>query len=205
MILILDNYDSFTYNIAQALGVLGLRIEVHRNDELSIKDIEALRPQAIVISPGPGRPEHAGISCRTIERFVGEVPILGVCLGHQCIAEVFGARVVKAPSPVHGKIYEIYHDGLTIYAGIRNPFLATRYHSLVVIEETVKDPLQVSSYTVDGEVMGIRCEELKIEGVQFHPESIATPQGLSLFRNFIQWYCLGGGRAEAPDSAALPW
>jgi para-aminobenzoate synthetase component II len=188
MILLIDNYDSFTYNIAHALGSLGQEVTVVRSDAIGLKDAEAMCPEAIVISPGPGTPSDSGISCSMIERFAGRVPILGVCLGHQCIAEVFGAKVVRGKTPVHGKTSEVFHDGRTIYAGLRNPFRATRYHSLVAAEETVAAPLEVSAYTMGGTVMGLRCADLKVEGVQFHPESIATPQGMMLFRNFLDQY-----------------
>jgi para-aminobenzoate synthetase component 2 len=196
MILMIDNYDSFTYNIAQALGHLGHEPIIHRNDVVTPDEIEALQPEAIVISPGPGRPVDGGISCAVIERFAGRVPMLGVCLGHQCIAEVFGAKVVRGKTPVHGKISEIYHDGATIYGGVRNPFPATRYHSLIVPEESIVPPLEVCSYTLDGEVMGIRSRDLKLEGVQFHPESVATPQGLMILKNFLNCYVLNGHSAE---------
>jgi len=196
MILLLDNYDSFTYNIAHALGSLGRRVAVYRNDAISPEGIAALNPEAIVISPGPGRPSDGGVSCRAIERFSGRIPILGVCLGHQCIAEVFGARVVRAERPVHGKTSAVFHDGRTIYQGLRNPFTATRYHSLIVPEESLPAELEAPAFTEAGEVMGLRAEKLGLEGVQFHPESIATPQGLSLFRNFLEHY-LGQSRAAA--------
>ncbi len=188
MILLLDNYDSFTYNIAHALGNLGQVVRVVRSDTLSVEDVRKMHPEAIVISPGPGGPDDAGISCHVIERFAGHIPILGVCLGHQCIGQVFGADVVRAPVPVHGKTSEIYHDGRTIFSGLRNPFRATRYHSLVVAEEKIASPLEVSGYTAGGEIMGIRCPDMKVEGVQFHPESIATPQGGLIFRNFVDHY-----------------
>jgi anthranilate synthase/aminodeoxychorismate synthase-like glutamine amidotransferase len=188
MILLIDNYDSFTYNIDHALGSLGKAITVFRSDAISLAQVTALDPEAIVISPGPGGPVDAGISCRLIEHFAGRIPILGVCLGHQCIAQVFGATVTRADTPVHGKISEIFHDGMTIYSGVRNPFRATRYHSLIASEETISAPLEISAYTVTGEVMGLRSRELKLEGVQFHPESIATPQGRMIFRNFLEHY-----------------
>ncbi len=188
MILLLDNYDSFTYNIAHALGALGQELQVIRSDMITVQDVAKLAPTAIVISPGPGWPSDAGISCRVIEKFAGRMPILGVCLGHQCIAEVFGAKVVHAEQLIHGKTSEIYHDGRTIFAGVRNPFAATRYHSLIAAEGTVSAPLEVSAYTMLGEVMGLRCPDLKVEGVQFHPESIATPQGMMMFRNFVEKY-----------------
>jgi anthranilate synthase/aminodeoxychorismate synthase-like glutamine amidotransferase len=188
MILLLDNYDSFTYNIDHALGSLGRKVIVVRSDSIEPGDIEAMQPEAIMISPGPGTPDDAGITCRVIERFAGRIPILGVCLGHQCIAQVFGAKVFRAGTPVHGKISEVFHDGRTIYSGVRNPFRATRYHSLIAAEETVSAPLEVSAYTTRGEVMGVRSRKLKVEGVQFHPESIATPQGTMIFRNFLDQY-----------------
>ncbi len=188
MILLLDNYDSFTYNIAHALGMLGQVVRVVRSDTLSVEDVRRMQPGAVVISPGPGGPDDAGISCKVIERLAGQVPILGVCLGHQCIGQVFGADVVRAPNLVHGKTSEIFHDGRTIFSGVRNPFRATRYHSLMVAEEKISAPLEVSGYTLGGEVMSIRCANMKIEGVQFHPESIATPQGALIFRNFVDHY-----------------
>jgi len=191
MILLLDNYDSFTYNIADALGSLGWQVLAIRSDTIDVSDVESLAPEAIVISPGPGRPEDAGVSSKVIEKFAGRVPVLGVCLGHQCIAEVFGAKVVRAQVPVHGKVWDIFHDGRTIYDGLVNPFRATRYHSLVAAEETVSPPLEISARSAEGEVMGLRCPELGIEGVQFHPESIATPDGGTIFRNFLRYYLSG--------------
>ena len=188
MILLIDNYDSFTYNVAHALGSLGQTVQVYRSDAIGIKEIESLNPNAIVISPGPGGPDDAGISCAAIEAFAGKIPILGVCLGHQCIGQVFGAEVVRADRMVHGKVSEVFHDGRTIYSGVRNPFKATRYHSLIVAEESVPSNLEVSAYTVNGEVMGLRNHSLRIEGVQFHPESIATPQGSIIFRNFLEQF-----------------
>ena len=188
MILLIDNYDSFTYNIVQALGYLGQEMLTFRNDAIDNAGIEKLAPAAIIISPGPGRPENSGISCSVIEHFAGKVPIMGVCLGHQAIGQVFGAQVVRAQRPMHGKTWEVFHDGKGIYRGLRNPFLATRYHSLVVPEETVAPPLSVSAYTVGGEVMGLRGEDLMLEGVQFHPESIATAQGMKIFENFLDLY-----------------
>ncbi|MBW1712608.1 MAG: aminodeoxychorismate/anthranilate synthase component II [Deltaproteobacteria bacterium] len=188
MILLIDNFDSFSYNIAHALGVLGKQIKVLRPDGLGLEAIEALSPEAIVISPGPGRPDQAGLSCRIIERFSGQMPILGVCLGHQCIAQVFGAQVVKGERPVHGKVSQVFHDGRTVYQGLRNPFEAARYHSLIVPEETVPPSLEVSAYTQEGVVMGLRSRELMVEGLQFHPESVATPQGALVFKNFLGHY-----------------
>ncbi len=191
MILLLDNYDSFTYNVAHHFGRLGFEVKVVRSDTVGLDQVEAWWPRAIVISPGPGRPEDAGVSCRVIERFAGRIPILGVCLGHQCIGQVFGARVVRADRLVHGKTSDVWHDGRSIYQGLRNPFTATRYHSLIVPEDTVSGPLEVSAYTRQGEVMGLRCPDLKVEGVQFHPESIATPAGGLVFKNFVDLYLAG--------------
>ncbi|MFA6221354.1 MAG: aminodeoxychorismate/anthranilate synthase component II [Desulfomonilaceae bacterium] len=188
MILIIDNYDSFTFNIVQSLGKLGKKIEVARNDEMEAQQIAELNPEAIIISPGPGRPEDSGITCDVIRVYNGIIPILGVCLGHQAIGCVFGATVTRAIRPVHGKISEIFHDSLGIYTGLSNPFPAARYHSLVVRIETVSSPLRVTAKTSEGEVMGLRSSELKIEGVQFHPESIATEHGMELFSNFLNAY-----------------
>jgi anthranilate synthase/aminodeoxychorismate synthase-like glutamine amidotransferase len=185
MILIIDNYDSFTYNIAHGFGVMNQEILVFRSDAITIDRIKGLAPSAIVISPGPGGPEDAGISCKVIEKLGARIPILGVCLGHQCIAQVFGARIVRAHNLVHGKRSEIFHDNGTIFNGVRNPFKATRYHSLIAAEESIPESLDVSAYTMEGEVMGIRGKESIIEGVQFHPESIATPQGMMILRNFL--------------------
>lgn len=188
MILLVDNYDSFTYNVAQALGCLGQELKVVRNDAISVDQIGELSPQAIVISPGPGRPDDSGITLEVIERFKGKLPILGVCLGHQALGQAFGGRVVKARRPVHGKTSEVFHNGKGLFQGIRNPFRAARYHSLVVPEDSVKPPLAVSAYTQEGEVMGLSCDELMIHGVQFHPESIATSQGEMIFRNFLEMH-----------------
>ena len=185
MILLIDNYDSFTYNIAQALGELGREILTLRNDAVTVRDVEAFAPEAIVISPGPGRPEDSGITCELVSAMAGRAPILGVCLGHQAIGQVFGAKVVRAAQPVHGKTSEVFHDGRGLFAGLRNPFRAVRYHSLVVPEETVRPPLAVTAYTMAGEVMGLEAPHLNLYGVQFHPESIATAQGMLLFRNFL--------------------
>ncbi len=191
MILLIDNYDSFTYNVAQALGSLGQELAVYRNDAISLEEIEALAPAAIVISPGPGRPEDSGITCPLIQRLAGRIPILGVCLGHQAIGQVFGATVRRAKRPVHGKTSEVFHDGQGLFAGLRNPFQAARYHSLIVTEDSLKPPLSVSAYTLEGEVMGLRASDLMLEGVQFHPESIATPQGGIIFNNFLDLYVRG--------------
>ncbi|MFZ5587628.1 MAG: anthranilate synthase component II [Thermodesulfobacteriota bacterium] len=188
MILVIDNYDSFTYNIVQALGELGQEVEVARNDAIGLEAIAQKAPEALVISPGPGRPEEAGITCAAIKRFAGEMPILGVCLGHQAIGQVFGGRVQRARRPVHGKTSEVFHDGQGLLSGLRNPFHAARYHSLIVAESTVRPPLTVSAYTLEGEVMGLRAPELRLEGLQFHPESIATEPGKLIFRNFLRMH-----------------
>lgn len=198
MILLIDNYDSFTFNIAQVLGDMGRTLEVRRNDHIGLDDIAAMKPEAIVISPGPGRPADSGVTCDVIRRFAGHTPILGVCLGHQAIGEVFGARVERARQPVHGKVSQIFHDGRGVFTGLRNPFEAARYHSLAVPEHTVAEPLRVSAYTSEGEVMGLSCRDKMIEGVQFHPESIATRQGAMIFQNFLELYVEGScGRRSA--------
>ena len=186
-LLIIDNYDSFTYNLVQYLGELGAEMLVRRNDEVTLEEIEeSLHPRKILISPGPGRPEEAGISLALIERFAGRVPILGVCLGHQAIGEVFGGRVVRAPQPIHGKASAIFHDGRTIFAGLEDSFPAGRYHSLIVERESLPDSLEISAATSDGLIMGLRHRRLKIEGVQFHPESILTSGGKKLLANFLK-------------------
>ena len=187
MLLVIDNYDSFTYNLVQYLGELGQTVEVRRNDEVSVDEIEtSLRPEKIVISPGPGTPDDAGISLKVIERFAGKVPLLGVCLGHQAMGQIFGGKVVRAPVLMHGKASEICHDGKTIFAGVPDHFLAGRYHSLIVEKETLPDCLEVSAFTNDNIIMGLRHRELKVEGVQFHPESILTPDGKTLLANFLK-------------------
>ncbi|MEK6560749.1 MAG: aminodeoxychorismate/anthranilate synthase component II [Nitrospirota bacterium] len=186
MLLIIDNYDSFTYNLVQYLGELGQEMEVYRNDKIGIEEIEYLSPERIVISPGPCTPKEAGISVELIEAFAGKIPILGVCLGHQSIAEAFGGDVVRNYRLMHGKTSMIRHDGKTIFAGLPNPFEATRYHSLIVKRETLPDCLEISAETDEGEIMGIRHKEYKVEGVQFHPESILTIVGKDLLRNFIK-------------------
>ncbi len=186
MLLVIDNYDSFTYNLVQYLGELGERIEVRRNDEVTVAQIENdLRPDRIVISPGPGTPEQAGVSMDVIEYFAGKTPILGVCLGHQAIGQVFGGRVVRAPKLFHGKASLVQHDGKTIFAGLGQPFTAGRYHSLIVDNDKVPSCLEVSARTPDGVIMGLRHSKLKVEGVQFHPESILTAEGKQLLANFI--------------------
>jgi len=186
MLLVIDNYDSFTYNLVQYLGELGETIDVRRNNKISIDEIEQLQPERIVISPGPGTPDDAGVSLKVIERLAGKVPILGVCLGHQSIGQVFGGRVIRAPELMHGKASEICHDGKTIFAGLTDHFLAGRYHSLIVERETLPSCLEVSAYTSDDIIMGLRHKELKVEGVQFHPESILTVDGKKLLANFLK-------------------
>ena len=182
----IDNYDSFTYNLVQYLGELGADMRVVRNDEVSVDEIEKnLKPEKILISPGPGTPENAGITLSVIDRFNGKLPILGVCLGHQAIGQHFGARVVRAPVPVHGKPVEIRHDGLTIFDGIPQSFNAGRYHSLIVDRESIPECLQISAESPDGLVMALRHRTEKIEGVQFHPESILTDHGKRLLQNFL--------------------
>ncbi len=186
MLLIIDNYDSFTYNLVQYLGELGQEMEVYRNDKIGIEEIEYMAPERIVISPGPCTPKEAGISVELIQAFSGKIPILGVCLGHQSIAEAFGGDVVRNYRLMHGKTSMIRHDGKTIFAGLPNPFEATRYHSLIVKRETLPACLEISAETDEGEIMGIRHKEYKVEGVQFHPESILTIVGKDLLRNFIK-------------------
>ncbi len=186
MLLIIDNYDSFTYNLVQYLGELGQEMEVYRNDKIGIEEIEYMSPERIVISPGPCTPKEAGISVELIQAFAGKIPILGVCLGHQSIAEAFGGDVVRNYRLMHGKTSMIRHDGKTIFVGLPNPFEATRYHSLIVKRETLPDCLEISAETDEGEIMGIRHKTYKVEGVQFHPESILTTVGKDLLRNFIK-------------------
>ena len=185
MLLVIDNYDSFTYNLVQYLGELGETVEVYRNDEITIEQIEAKRPQRIVISPGPGTPDDAGVSLEVIKHFAGKIPILGVCLGHQAIAQAFGGVVLRAPVLMHGKASEIRHDGQTIFSGLNDSFQAGRYHSLIVERSSLPQSLEVSAATADGVIMGIRNREMKLEGVQFHPESILTDCGKSLLANFL--------------------
>lgn len=188
MIVMIDNYDSFTYNLVQYLGVLGEELIVKRNDEITVAEIERLRPDFIMISPGPCTPNEAGVSLEVIDRFAGQIPIFGVCLGHQAIAQAFGGRVVRAPRLMHGKTSSVYHDGETIFRGVPNPFTATRYHSLIVEKETLPDCFVVSAWTEEDEVMAIRHKTLPVEGVQFHPESIMTSHGMQLLKNFIDMY-----------------
>jgi para-aminobenzoate synthetase component 2 len=185
MILVIDNYDSFTYNLVQYLGELGEEIIVKRNDEIDLAGIKELAPDHILISPGPCTPNEAGISLALIERFKGEIPIFGVCLGHQAIGQAFGGEVVKAETLMHGKTSDMHHDGKTVFEGIPTPFKATRYHSLIVKRDTLPDCLEITAETENGEIMGLRHKEFPIEGVQFHPESIITENGLTLLRNFL--------------------
>ena len=184
-VLLIDNYDSFTYNLYQYLGELGADTTVVRNDEISVTEALARRPDRIVISPGPGTPDQAGISVELIKSAAGEVPVLGVCLGHQALGQAFGGRIVRAPVLMHGKTSEIHHDGRTVFRGLAQPFTATRYHSLVVARDTVPECLEISAWTEDGTVMGLRHRALPLEGVQFHPESILTRAGHDLLKNFL--------------------
>lgn len=187
MLLVIDNYDSFTYNLVQYLGELGAEMQIFRNDEVSVYEIENdLRPSQLLISPGPGTPDSAGITLEAISRFAGRVPILGVCLGHQAIGQHFGGKVSRAPEPVHGKPVEVTHDGKTIFQGLPEKFNAGRYHSLIVERESMPECLEISAASPDGLVMGIRHRELPVEGVQFHPESILTEHGKTLLANFLR-------------------
>lgn len=194
MILMIDNYDSFTYNLVQYLSELGEELAVHRNDVIDLEDIKALRPSHIVISPGPGRPDDAGISKHVIMEFSGKIPILGVCLGHQCIGEVFGGKVLSARRLMHGKTSMIYHNGNGIFKGITSPFEATRYHSLIVDRKSLPHSLKITAQTKDKEIMGLRHKDFEVWGVQFHPESILTEQGKKLLENFINLPDINGRR-----------
>jgi anthranilate synthase/aminodeoxychorismate synthase-like glutamine amidotransferase len=184
-VLVIDNYDSFVYNLVQELGELGAEPFVHRNDTIDIEGIRAASPDAILISPGPGRPEDAGISMAVVAELAGEYPILGVCLGHQVIGQVYGAEIVSAPTLMHGKTSSVHHDGRALFAGLPEPFIATRYHSLVVEPGSVPDVLEVTATTSEGVIMGLRHRTLPVEGVQFHPESLLTPSGPDLRSNFL--------------------
>jgi anthranilate synthase/aminodeoxychorismate synthase-like glutamine amidotransferase len=185
MIVIIDNYDSFTYNIVQTLGGLGADLRVFRNDEITVKEIEALAPDRLLVSPGPCSPDKAGISIESIRYFAGRIPVLGVCLGHQSIGEAFGGRTIRAGRLMHGKTSPIHHDGQGVFTGLPNPFEAMRYHSLVVSTEDLPDCLRVTARSDQGELMAVRHKTLPVEGVQFHPESIMTPDGVMLLKNFI--------------------
>ena len=189
MIVMIDNYDSFTYNLVQYLGELGQRLEVFRNDEICIQQIEQLAPKMLVISPGPCTPKEAGNSLAIIEHFAGKLPILGVCLGHQAIGQVFGGNVIRAERLMHGKTSPVYHNSIGLHDQHPNPFTATRYHSLIVEKESLPDCLEVTAWTAEGEIMGLRHKQYAIEGVQYHPESIMTEDGKGLLRRFIELYC----------------
>jgi anthranilate synthase component 2 len=186
MVFVLDNYDSFTYNLVQYMGELGAEMTVRRNDELSVDEVEALKPERILLSPGPCTPHEAGISIDVVRRFAGKVPILGVCLGHQAIGAAFGGNVVRAPQLMHGKTSEVKHDGKTIFSGLQNPMTCTRYHSLIVSEKGLPADLEVTARTADGTIMGLRHREYPVEGVQFHPESVLTQDGKRLIKNFLE-------------------
>jgi len=185
MILLIDNYDSFVYNLYQYVGEYGKKVIVYRNNQITIEKIKKLNPEKIIISPGPGRPENSGISCEVIEKFSGKIPILGVCLGHQCIGYVFGGKIVGAKKLMHGKTSLIYHSGKNIYKGLKNPFIATRYHSLVIEKKSIPSVLKVEAKSEDGEIMGIKHKKYNVYGVQFHPESILTESGKKLIKNFL--------------------
>ncbi|MCG7380680.1 aminodeoxychorismate/anthranilate synthase component II [Paenibacillus sp. ACRSA] len=185
MILVIDNYDSFTYNLVQYLGELGETVEVRRNDEIDLVGIEALAPDHILISPGPCTPTEAGISLAVIDHFKGSIPIFGVCLGHQSIGQAFGGNVIRADRMMHGKTSEMHHNGTSVFAGLPSPFTATRYHSLIVERSSLPDCLEITAETAEGEIMGLRHKEYAIEGVQFHPESIITDHGHQMLRNFL--------------------
>jgi len=186
MLLVIDNYDSFTYNLVQYFGELGADPQVKRNDAITPDEVEKMKPQKIVISPGPGRPEEAGISMELIRKFGGKIPILGVCLGHQCMGEVYGGKVVRAGRLMHGKTSPIQHDGKGVFQGLPNPFEATRYHSLIVQKNSVPSCLEVCAETAEGEIMGLRHREYPVHGVQFHPESILSKEGKDLLANFLK-------------------
>ena len=186
MILMIDNYDSFTYNLVQYMGELGADIHVERNDCISISEIESLKPKKIVISPGPCTPAKAGISVEVIKKFAGKVPLLGVCLGHQSVGAAFGGEIIKTGKLMHGKTSKVRHDGKTLFKNLPNPFTATRYHSLVLNRKTLPDCFEITAESEDNEIMGIRHKDLSVEGVQFHPESILTPNGKDLLMNFIE-------------------
>lgn len=186
MLLLIDNYDSFTYNLYQYLSELGAEVEVRRNDQVTLDEIEAMQPTQIVVSPGPCTPNEAGLSCKIIETFGPRIPLLGVCLGHQAIGQVFGGRVIRAPEPMHGKTSLMYHQEQGVFQGLPSPFEANRYHSLIVERSTIPDELEITASTADRLIMGLRHRRYPVEGVQFHPESIMTPAGKHLLRNFLQ-------------------
>ncbi|GAC1423551.1 MAG: aminodeoxychorismate/anthranilate synthase component II [Ktedonobacteraceae bacterium] len=186
MLLLLDNYDSFTYNLYQYLSELGAEVQVHRNDQITLDEIEALHPAHIVVSPGPCTPNEAGLSCQVIETFGSRIPLLGVCLGHQSIGQVYGGRVIRAPEPMHGKTSPMHHHEQGVFRGLPRPFEANRYHSLIVERATLPDVLEITAETDDGLIMGLKHRDYPVEGVQFHPESIMTPVGKDLLRNFLE-------------------
>ncbi len=194
MLLMIDNYDSFTYNLVQYLGELGEDVRVYRNNKISIKEIEGLAPELIVISPGPCTPNEAGISIEAIRHFAGKAPILGVCLGHQSIGAAYGGRIIRAPRLMHGKTSSIHHDGKRLFEGIEDPFEATRYHSLIIEKESLPDCLERTAWTDEGEIMGVRHREHFVEGVQFHPESILTLSGKAILANFLKHGRIWRGR-----------
>ena len=185
MLVMIDNYDSFTYNLVQYLGELGEQVKTFRNDEISLDEIAALAPQRIMLSPGPCTPNEAGISLAVVERFAGVVPLLGVCLGHQTIGQAYGGNIVRAKQIMHGKTSALQHTGVGVFAGLENSFTVTRYHSLVIERETIPDCLEITAWTEDGEIMGVRHKQLAVQGVQFHPESILTEHGHALLQNFL--------------------
>jgi anthranilate synthase/aminodeoxychorismate synthase-like glutamine amidotransferase len=185
MIVMIDNYDSFTYNLVQMLQMIGEEVRVRRNNEVDLPSLDQLKPSALLVSPGPGNPDEAGISVEAIRHFAEKTPVLGVCLGHQSIAAAFGGRIVRAERIMHGKVSPIFHDGRTLYNGLQNPFEATRYHSLLVDKGALPDCLEVSAWTEEGEIMGLRHRQYRVEGVQFHPESILTTSGSQMIKNFI--------------------
>jgi len=193
MHLLIDNYDSFTYNIVQAVAEQGAEVDVRRNDEITVDEALALAPESLIISPGPGTPDDAGVSVDLIRALRGKVPILGVCLGHQSIGAAYGGRIARADRVMHGKTSGVYHDSATIYSGLSNPFTATRYHSLIAREKDLPAELEVAAYTSGGEIMGVRSRADKVEGVQFHPESILTPEGSRLLANFLRMAGRNGG------------
>jgi para-aminobenzoate synthetase component II len=197
MILVIDNYDSFTYNLVQYLGELGAVVRVHRNDEISVERVGELAPEGVLISPGPGNPDEAGITLPLIARYAGKIPLFGVCLGHQAIGQAFGGKVVRAPRLMHGRTSPILHEGQGVFAGLPNPFTATRYHSLIVDRASIGPDLQITAWTAEGEVMGLRHRTLAVEGVQFHPESFLTEHGHAMLRNFLARLPERGRRPDA--------
>ena len=186
MLLMIDNYDSFTYNLVQYFAELGAEVAVYRNDEISLEQIAALKPQHIVVSPGPCTPNEAGISVAAIKQFAGKIPVLGVCLGHQSIGQAFGGKIIHAKQLMHGKTSPIFHNNTSVFQGLPSPFTATRYHSLVIEKETLPDCLEITAWTEDGEIMGVRHRTMAVEGVQFHPESILTEHGHDMLKNFLE-------------------